>query len=110
MPQDTSPATARPTRRTVIAHAVGGFCAVHGMARAQSDAWPSRPIRLIVPQAPGGGVDILARVIAPELSSALKQPVIVDNKPGASACRPCARARIATGHLLTTLLPLRGLT
>lgn len=51
-------------------------------ALAQS-AWPSAPIRIVVPVPAGGGVDVFARVVAEQLSAALKQTVIVDNKPGA---------------------------
>jgi tripartite-type tricarboxylate transporter receptor subunit TctC len=51
-------------------------------AHAQSD-WPSRPIRLIVPYAPGGSADRLGRLIGKHLSDAFKQPVVVDNRAGA---------------------------
>jgi tripartite-type tricarboxylate transporter receptor subunit TctC len=54
------------------------------VALAQGDAYPSRPISLIVTVAPGGGADVLARVIAPKMSESLKQPVVVENKVGAS--------------------------
>ncbi len=58
--------------------------ALPGLARAQQANWPSRPLRMIIPWPPGGTTDILARVIAPALSERLGQPVVVENKSGAS--------------------------
>ena len=50
---------------------------------ANAQAWPSKPIQIIVPFAAGGAVDIAGRIFAPQLQEQLKQPVIVVNKPGA---------------------------
>jgi len=57
------------------------FCLGIGLASAQ--AYPSKPIRFIVPFPPGGGTDLVGRLLAQRLSESVAQPVVVDNRPGA---------------------------
>ncbi len=51
-------------------------------SQAFSQAWPSRPVRIIVPYPPGGSTDLLVRSIQPKLADAIGQPVVVDNRAG----------------------------
>lgn len=86
--------------------AVLGFCVTASVAHAADSAYPTRPVRLVVPFAPGGGVDTTARIIAPKLSDSMGQNWIVDNRTGAAgnlASEIVARAN-PDGH--TVLLAL----
>ncbi len=71
-------------RRLLVATAAAlALCAAAG-TQAQGTDWPQRPVRLLVGSSPGGGTDAMARAVADRLAIALKQSVVIDNRPGAS--------------------------
>ena len=68
-------------RRTLLLASILASAAV----RAQAQAYPTRPIRIVVPFPAGGGVDVFARAVAPALQAGLGQPVVIENIGGASS-------------------------
>ena len=73
-----------------------GLCALASSGDAHAQAWPTRPIRLLVPLAAGSTADIVSRTVGNELAKALGQPVVVENKPGAGGTIAMAELARAT--------------
>ena len=67
--------------KKLAAAAIAAFAtfAAHG-----DEPWPSKPVRVVVPSAPGGGTDVFARLLGQAMTEALKQPFVIENKPGAN--------------------------
>jgi tripartite-type tricarboxylate transporter receptor subunit TctC len=86
-----------PMRRRRIFLAMAGALAALALPTTGTaeTAWPAKPIKIIVPFTPGTGIDVLARTLGQKLSERLGQPVVVDNKPGASG-------NIGTGGVATS--------
>ena len=69
-------------RSSIMLLAALALC--QGHAQVQAQAYPNRPVRMIVGFPPGGGTDVVARIIQPKLTEYLGQPVVIDNRPGAT--------------------------
>jgi tripartite-type tricarboxylate transporter receptor subunit TctC len=95
------------TRREFLTAATAlGAVGLPGIGMANE--WPSKPLRIINPYPPGGIVDILARVVGDKLSKSLKQPVIVESKPGAGGNIGTALVSRSRGDPYTLLLGASG--
>ena len=78
-------------RRREILTLLGGAAMIMPAAAGAAGVFPNRPIRLIVPYPPGGGTDIVGRVLGDKLRASLGQPIVIDNRGGAGA-RPVSPA------------------
>jgi len=119
-----APAPSAPRRLARRAALAAGLAALAALAQpsvARADTWPDKPIRMLVGYPPGGGTDTVARVLAQQLGKQLNQPVVVENRAGASgtiATQQVIRSEpdgytvlFATASPLTgALLTVKGLT
>lgn len=93
--------TTTPLQRRSLLLWLAGAGAGAAMAQPGASAWPTRPLRIVVPYAAGGSADIAARLLAPELQRSLGQPVGIENRPGADGNIGSAEVAGATdGHTL----------
>jgi tripartite-type tricarboxylate transporter receptor subunit TctC len=91
------PTTRRPLLQAGLASAFLSLAALPALAQE----WPTKPLRMLVGSAPGGGTDAAARAVADKLGPALKATVVVENKPGASnTLAPAEAVRANDGHSL----------
>ena len=96
------------TTRGIAALAISLFCAA-----AWGQAFPNKPIRIVVPFAPGGGTDVLTRIVAQQMAEEMKAQIIVDNKPGAGgalgagivAKAPADGYTLYVGSTATAMMP-----
>ena len=87
--------------RRKFLHLAAGAAALPVLSRvARAQAYPTRPVRIVVGFLPGGGADIVARLIGQWLSERLGQQFIIENRPGASANRLLKRSCV---HLQTVI-------
>ena len=93
-----------PTRRQVVLLGAASAALAAAMVTARAEPYPARSVRILVGFAPGGNFDIVARLMAQWLSDALGQPVIVENRPGASSNLATEAVVRAPGDGYTLLL------
>jgi len=100
----------RSLRRNLGTALLAGLISLIGSLPAAAQDAPQRSITLVVPFTAGGGVDAMARLLAERLRVTLKQPVVVDNRPGASGMLGAGAVARATGDGHTLLLGSAGET
>ena len=98
------------TRRQLILASATAASAAWWPQGASAQAWPSKPVRLVVPFPPGGLIDQMARLMAPRLAREIGQPVVIDNKPGAGGNVGAAEAARAPADGYTLLMASPPLT
>jgi len=84
-----------------LAAALIALVVANSAVQAQTTDWPTRPVKIFVGSAPGGGTDAMARAVADRLGPLLKQPVVVENRPGVSNTLAAdATAKSTDGHTM----------
>lgn len=91
-------------RDLLIASSLAALPITAHRAAAQGDAWPTKPIRIMVPFAPGGSGDITARLVGKYIEDKTGQPVVVENKPGANGIVGVLAAKAAPADGYTLML------
>ena len=99
----------QPTKRTLM-RATAGALLLLAAPLSMAQAWPARPVRLVVPFPPGGLIDNMARLVGNRLVQELGQPVVIDNKPGAGGNVGAAEAARAPADGYTLLMASPALT
>ena len=99
----------QPTKRTLM-RATAGALLLLAAPLSMAQAWPGRPIRLVVPFPPGGLIDNMARLVGNRLAQELGQPVVIDNKPGAGGNVGATEAARAPADGYTLLMASPALT
>ena len=97
-------------RRKFLVASAAAATAPYTLGTAWADIYPSRPVKLIVPFAPGGSTDVIARVISEPLWKQIGQPVVVDNKAGAGGIVGTMELVRAAPDGYTILLSTRSVT
>jgi len=94
----------RASRAVSFAALLGAACIAH------AQEWPTKPVRFIVPYPPGGGTDVIARIVQPEMSKGLGQPVVIENRGGAGGALGTEAAAKSTPDGYTFLFTLSSHT
>lgn len=97
-------------RRVLIAMLSGAALLACGSSATAQDAWPSKPVRLIVPFAPGGSTDVIARMVGQRLSVLWGQPVVIENRAGAGGNVGADAVAKAPGDGYTLLMASGSIT
>ena len=100
----------RPSRRTLLGAAAGLFAAAGSGTRSWgADAFPSQPIKILVPYTPGASSDTLMRLVGAKLSESVNQPVIIENRPGGGGAVAAMAVKEATPDGYTLLMGHSGI-